>query len=226
MAKTTLMNPLLVVAHSGVKKLSIEQCSFHDIYSIEYQQARDCIGIELWQSMITALANYENDPTITEWDPETTYTEDEIAYHEGIYYISLQDDNDAQPGANAFWDPAPIFDTTNSCAAHYEELFCNHMAPYLAHTILFKRLPFMDAVEYKDKKVARTEFEEMQRIYNAVSRDRATAWGNLIYYMSTEASQAIYNTCFSGWIGAKDDDCGKTKIKPPKQLRVGNYKFG
>lgn len=225
MANRTLMNPLLVVAHSGVKKLSIEQCSFQDIYTIEYQQARSCIGFDLWASMVAALVDYDSDETITEWEQEDApYSNGEIVYHEGIYYVSLQDANEAQPGATAWWAPAPMFE--GSCAEKYDELFCNHLAPYLANTILFKRLPYMDHVEYKDKKVLKSEPHEIQRVFNAVGNERAATWGNLVYYMATEDSRQLYDTCFAGWVGAQDEDCKVNNIKAPKTLRVGIYRFG
>jgi len=217
------MTPKLIVQHSSVKKLSIEDCSFHDIYGIEYAQARACLGFDLWTSMIALLADYTDEP---EYDPESTYDQDEIVFYDGIYYISLQDANNAQPPQLEYWEAAPIFDTSATCGQEYQDLFCPILATYLANTMLWKRLPFMDVVEYKDKKVEKTDANGIQTIYMAVARDRAQAWTNLVHYMGTDTSKALYDTCFSGWKGAKDDDCNLNLICSPRKMRVGLYDFG
>lgn len=218
------MSPALVERHSAVKKLSIEACSFNDIHGIEYSQARQCIGFDLWTSMLAAMADYS---TVEEYESETNYLEDDVVSYNGLFYIALQDTS-TQPPFLGHWDLAPVFDQADACGPKYEEFFCDHLVTYLANTILFKRLAFMDVVEYKDKKVERTDVDGIQRVYNAVSRDRANAWGNILYYMSLDENKALQveGGCFNGWIGVKDEDCSWVAIKKPKSMRTGIYRFG
>jgi len=223
MAQKTLMTPQSVTRHSPVKKLSIEQCSFSDIHSIEYMQARHYIGFDLWTSMLAAMADYS---AVAEWTPGTTPM-DELRKFNGVVYKALQE-TEEQPPALLHWIEAPIFDEAGACATDYENFFCDHLAPYLANTILFYRIPYMDAVEYKDKKVKRSDGDGIKRIYDAVSRDRAMIWGNILHFMRQDAQiqKQASGGCFEGWIGATDETCKIKKTPGTRQMRTGTYDFG
>jgi len=220
------MTTELVVRHSGVKKLTIEQCSFHDIHSIEYKQARQCIGFDLWTSMLAAMADYSGAVT---WATGTSYPSDTVVNYKGLFYLAIEDTpQNAAPPNPAYWELAPVFDAENSCAEKYEEFFCDFLCPYLANTILLRRLPYMDEVEYMDRKVKKSDPDSFRILVGSVSTSRAEAWGNILYYMGLGANKdlQVEGGCFHGWIGVQDDDCQYKSIKSPKHLKYGVHRFG
>lgn len=223
MANRTLMTHQLVVQYSAAKKLSADQCSMHDLYSIEYAQARKVFGFDLWTSMLAAKADYSGEAT---WMEGATVPQGQIRNFKGIAYKSLASTTNQPPYAGE-WEVAPIFDEANECSETYEELFCNFLAPYLAHTILFKRLPFMDQVEFKDKRIERADDQAFRRAQIMIGNQRATAWSNLKYYMRLDAQKAKFTGCLSGWRGADDDDCKTNDVlMKSRHMRTGLYGFG
>lgn len=223
MANQTLMTPQLVLQYSSAKKLSADHCSFNQIHEIEFMQARRCIGYDLWTSMLAIKKDYSEEPT---WVEGASVPAGEFRLHKGIAYKAIQATTNQPPYAGD-WEIAPIFDEDEDCGPVYETFFCNHLAPYLAHTILFRRMPFMDQVEFKDKRVSRADDQNFRRAVQQVANQRATAWANLLYYMRLEAQVALQSTCFAGWRGVDDDDCqNDNHLCKPRNMRVGGYEFG
>lgn len=197
------MTPNDVAKFANVK-LPFNPCSFRELYSIEYAEARTCLGFDFWEQMIAALANYSDKPQYTSG---TTYSIDDVAIFEGVAYQATKQTTN-QPTVTSDWTPAPKF--TGDCATNFDELFCNHLAPYLASRILALRLPFiwkkitdMGVLEYNGQQYESTNSDEYDRLLNAVHRDRSIAWANLQHYLANQNEEV----CFQQYLGFKTDEC-------------------
>ena len=173
MVSQTLMSPTEVIKYSGVK-LPFNPCSFSELYQIEYHQARTCLGIELWEAMIAALADYSS---VTEWIQGTTYNQDDLVSFRGLVYIATAVTTDNMPTVAADWDLAPKF-AAGDCQDSYNTLYCSFLAPYLAKTVLHQRLPYIKTrihdigvLEYGDAISA--ELRPRRRRVTSGSRERS-----------------------------------------------------
>lgn len=228
MQSQTLMTPSEVAKFSGVK-LPFNPCSFDQLHQIEYYQARTCLGFDLWEDMVAALADYS---ATQEWDKDSTYNTDDLVKFRGLVYVCLAADVTSMPTVATDWSLAPKF-AAGECQETYDKFFCLFLAPYLAKRILHERLPFIKTriqdigvVEYGDARYDTAEEDSVARLQHAINRDAAIAWGNLQHYM--EQTEQKDNSCLSGYIAyQKDDDCGTSKKGcNPNRIRTGIYRFG
>lgn len=218
------MTPTEIISFSGVK-INTPPCSFREIYTIEYYQARTCLGFDFWGDLTGALADYSS---AAEWSQQE-YSQDAIVLYQKVYYQASQI-TEAQPPTKPDWAVAPKF--TGDCAATYDALFCDFLGPFLAKTVLFNRLPFirnqvdgLGVLEYNGSEYETGEEEDYQRLKSAIKRDAAMAWGNFVHHMSQQAQKD--NDCLANYMGYDDDDCTtKDKDCKPKKHRYGIYKFG
>lgn len=231
MTRKTLLTPKEVIQFTGVN-VNVTPCTFRELYNIELYEARKCIGYNFWLAMVAALADYSAEP---EYVSGTTYAEDDIVKYQGVYKIALQSTS-AVPTVSTDWENAPRF--TGSCAESYDTLFCDFLAPYLAHKVLAARLPYIwtqirdtGVVTFNGGQFEAVESGDLTRLQNAIYRDAAVVLGNLKHYMSLDAQEE--NTCFSLWPAYGNDEnedgcsCGASTCKTcnPKR-RVGGYSFG
>lgn len=224
------MTPNEVIKYSGVK-LPFNPCSFQELHAIEYHQARTCLGFDLWEAMVAAVADYS---ATADWVSGTTYNQADLVKFQGYVYIATAVTTTEMPTVKADWSLAPKFDSGNACATKYDDFFCNFLAPYLAKKILHQRLPYvktrimdMGILEYADNRYETAEEDSVTRLQNAIGRDAAMAWGNLQHYMDQDAQKD--DTCLAGYLEyqTSDDECS---TQPggcrPKRSRVGIYRFG
>lgn len=223
----TLMSPSEVVDYSGIKKLNNNLCDFKHIYQVEYEQARKCIGVKLWKAMIAALVDYSATPA---WASGTTYNLDDLVKFKGLIYKATTT-TETQPPTIPDWELAPKFE--GSCAATYETIFCDFLAPFLAHKILARRIPYirtmitsMGTIEYNGQDFETTDQKDYTSLVNAINKDAGIAWGNLMHYMDEEDQKALKDSCLDGWPPYETEDCSNGSQCNTRHHRTGVYRFG
>lgn len=74
------------------------------IRDVEEDLMNKCLGVELYEYMISKLNPYPADAE--EWNAEGSYDEDEYAIRNGCLFVSLIDDNTSDPGEedNVTWE--------------------------------------------------------------------------------------------------------------------------
>lgn len=224
MSNKTLLSPSDVPRYTGMK-LDSSPCTFRELYNIEYYEARKCLGMDFWNALIAALADYSAEP---EYTAGTTYAIGDIVSFSGVYKIALVATSNV-PSVAADWDNAPKF--TGTCATLYDNLFCNFLAPYLAAKVLAVRLPYI-WTQISDKGVVvfnGGQFETADdngytRLITAIHRDANFIWGNLCDYMQDNETE----TCFALWPQFEQTSCGcgKQTCKTCNPSKVGRYEFG
>jgi len=209
--------------------VNITTCTFREIYNVEFYEARNRLGYDFWQAMITALADYSAEP---EYVAGTSYTADDIVKYQGVYKIALVD-TDAVPSVSTDWGNAPRF--TGSCADTYESLFCDFLAPYLANKVLADRLPYIwtqirdtGVVQINGQQLDSVSSDDYTRLQRAIHSNANRAWGNLKWFMAQDTSEE--NACFAEWPGYETQGCGcgesSCRVCNTDRKRVGGYSFG
>lgn len=229
----TLCRPSDVIQLAPVK-LNFNPCSFREVYNIEREQARKCIGA-LYLDMLAALVDYSS---AGEYVAGTTYAiGDVVAFTSNLqrlYYVALVETT-ALPTVATDWGPAPRFE--GDCAETFETVFCDYLGPYLAYTILGNRIPYIytqitdrGVTQYSDTNLEGVDDKQYTRLQNAIFRDRDTVWKNFEDWMNeTEQKE---NDCLSGWKGYEVTGCGckcggvGCKKCRAGKLKVGRYDFG
>jgi len=230
MATATICKPSDVIQFAPVK-LDFNPCTFRELYNIEIEQARKCFG-GLYDDMLAALADYSAAPAYV---AGTSYNAGNIvsftANSQRLYYEALVNTS-AIPTLATDWKEAPRF--TGGCAESFDDLFCMYYGPYMAHTVLAMRMPYIytrisDAgiVRYQDNNNTEADDKAYSRLQNAVFRDRDSIFKNFEAYMALDAQKE--NLCFENYKGyvATSCGCGGTcnKCRAGK-LKVGLYDFG
>lgn len=215
---TTLLAPSEIKDFCGVD-LRINPCSFRDIYNIEYAEARQRLGIDFYEDLINALADYSAKP---EYLAATTYAIDDVVKYQGTYYKALVENTGITPTVAGRWDVADKF--TGACAAVYNELWCNYLAPYLANLVLAQRLPYI-WTQIKDIGVTENEGNvdggKYDRLQAAINRDKERAWNNLSYYLALEENAS--SACFENFRSCND---GTSLPASTSRYRPGQYRLG
>lgn len=221
----TLMTPNEVIKFSGVA-LPFNPCSFQELYTIEFDQARRCIGMDLWNAMVAAKADYSASPA---YASGTTYNLNDTVKFQGLVYQVIVASTTALPTVVTDWSLAPKF--TGDCAATYEDFFCLFLAPYLAKKILHIRLPYirtkitdLGTLNYGDSRQETADKKDFVSLQNAIGRDQGIAWRNLQFWMNEDAQKE--NECLAGYLEYQKEDCDATNTCKEKQHRVGIYRFG
>lgn len=221
MAKT-IINPTEVIYFSNVR-LNFNPCTFREVFQIEYQEARTCLGIDFYNDLIAALADYSAAPA---YEAGTSYLAGEVVRFKGIYYQALVDTSEL-PTVATEWEPAPKF--TGACADQYNDFFCDFLAPYLAFTILAIRIPYvrtqatdLGIIEFSGMQYEPAEADQYQRLLHAIDRDRAMAWNNLVFHLEQDLSE---DPCFANYKGFEENECDKGNCSRNIN-RAGLYRFG
>ena len=216
---TTLLSPSEIKNYTGVD-LRINPCNFRDIYNIEYAEARQRLGLEFYEDLTNALADYSAEP---EYVAATTYAIDDVVKYQGIYYKALVENTGITPTVAGRWEVADKF--TGACAAVYNELWCNYLAPYLSNLVLAQRLPYI-WTQIKDIGVTETDDntdgKKYDRLQAAINRDKERAWNNLSYYLALEENAD--NTCFANF--KTNCENGQSLPISTSGYRPGQYRFG
>lgn len=203
--RRTLLTPRDVIRFTNVK-LDITPCNFRELYSLEYYEARTCLGIDFWGAMIAALADYSDKD---EWEAGA-YSEGDIVKFQGVYMIALEDTTQTPQNATA-WGNAPLFE--GDCATAYDDLFCDFIGPYLAYKALAKKLPYIwtqirdtGVLVYNGGEFDTANDKEYTRLLNAVHSDARVSLGNLKHFMDQDVQKE--NDCFEDWPAYSDTSCG------------------
>ena len=228
----TLCRPSDVIQYSPVK-LTFNPCEFRELYNIEQEQRRKCLG-GLYNDMVAALADYS---TAVNYVSGTTYNEgDVVAFTtnlQRLYYVALVTTT-ALPTVATDWELAPRF--TGNCAETFEGVFCDYIGPYLAHTVVGNRMPYIytkltdvGVTQYQDANHAWADDKQYTRLQNAVFRDRDTVWKNFEEWMGEDAQKE--NDCLKNWKGYETKcgcKCGGVGCKNCRagKLKVGRYDVG
>jgi len=230
MATETLMTPKDVIDFTFVRKLKISVCNFDQLFTIEFEQARKCLGLDFWQDMIDAKVDYSTAP---EWVQGSMTALDAVVKHKSIFYQAIQDAITSQPPTAGDWKVAPRF--SGDCGTAYDDLFCKFLAPFLANKVLARRLPFIKSMitdsgilELKGE-VQDIDAKDYSSLINAANRDSALSWGNLLAYMKLKPQTDLKETCFKNWPPFKEEEdaCKKEdKTCTTRKHRTGIYDFG
>ena len=195
--RRTLSTPNDVITFSGADK-RISPCTFDQLYQIERREARKCLGLKFWTKMISALADYSD---AKEYVSGEEYEEgDVVVYKKGIYRIAIKDTT-LDPVNSSDWEDAPKFDASSECGVFYEDLYNTFLGPYLGHTVLSQRLPYVwtkilsvGVVEYNGESFDSASDKAYDRLLGAIHRDKNNAWGNLDDYLVTTYKDIIDGT--------------------------------
>lgn len=218
------MTPSDIKVFCNIDDLTFNPCTVDHVFQEELELARNCIGLELWESMISAKADYSD---IDEYVSSTSYDVDDVVLYRGEYKIALVA-TDKEPSYISDWSAAPRFE--GDCASVYDELYCNYLGPFIANKVLAKRLPFIrtkiagfGTVESKSNYHENTSDKRFNSMVVAVETAAQTALNNLKWFMALDEQVALKDTCLNGW------PLYETECKPKnKQFlhRAGNYDFG
>lgn len=226
-SRKTLLSPTDVTRFTPIK-LPFNACSFRELYSIEYSEARTVIGFELWKSMLEVLAKYTNAQT---YEVGTSYLQGTVVKFGGSYKRALSETN-RQPDFASDWEEAPKFE--GPCASFYDELFCLHLAPYLSFTVLARRFQYIIAqisdggLTYAGKQYNSEDTKLINGLKTAIFGDRAEAFSNLQHYLSDNSDNS---DCTVGWIGKQEKLCGCKSVScnscnPSTNKPPGHYEYG
>lgn len=227
------MTPHEVAQYTAIA-LPFNVCSFRQLLNIEYRQALELLGLELYDRMLAAKADYS---TVEEWDRGGIYAEEELALWNGLYWVSLVSDNETEPGTSPQWEVAPKFDQGTECGAVYETVWCRHLAPYLASLILSQRLPFigtkiMDVgvVKYNGADYATVTREEIVSLGTAIWRDVELTKDNLLRWIMAQDNIPCFGVfdietgCFGNW--EKREQQRQQNTLGAARRTPGGYDFG
>lgn len=228
---TTLLTPNEVTEYTAVK-LAFNACTFREIFTIEHDQADRCLGVDFWEDLKAAVADYSAETT---WVSGSTYNTGEVVKHRGIYWMAQADGITSQPATNNNdWEEAPKFDPAGACAAKYQEAYSGFLAPYLAWTILEEQLPFIrrnitdrGVLEVDGDKYNTASETEMTSLKHAINRRRYLAWRNWRKWVTDDANKDL--ACFANYKPFKENEDGCTPPAnecEPRFKRTGVYRFG
>lgn len=225
----TLTTPKEVVEYTAVK-LAFNTCTFRDIWTVEYNQADLCLGLDFLDDMIGALSDYS---AATTWTTGSSYDTDEVVKHRGIYYQATGDGITSQPGTNSTdWIHAPKF-ADGDCKDKYLEAWEGYLGPYLCWTILEEQLPFIrrqisdrGVLEVDGDKYNTSSDEEFTILKHALNRRRYLSWKNWKTWINLDANKNL--NCFSNYkpFVNNGEECPRPGGCEPRFKRTGIYKFG
>lgn len=220
----TIITPSEVAELSGVK-LPFNPCDFRTAYFIEYYEFRTCLGLDFLTDLDADLVDYS---AVLDWDKDSTYNTGDLVKFKGVYYISLIDSNGDVPTLKTSWECAPKFTNTK-----YEDLYCYHLGPYLAKSILARRLPFIisqineeGVLQYAGNEYKTSNEDGIERLRKAIYSDRAIIFSNMDHYLTTGDNKT--DTIFSNYLNNKDNNCeDETGNECRKNKhKIGGYRIG
>jgi len=221
------------VVQFGDVKVPFSFCSIGEVFQIEYREARTCIGMDLYDAMVAAKADYSD----VEEYVAGTYLAGEVVLFEGKYYEALTE-TIREPTVVSDWKVADHF--TGPCAEAYEVFYCRFLAPYLAKVVLSEKLPYIvtqisdGGITYRGRKYNQEDAAGIKRLEWAIVRDQENAWANASYYLAKREERFEEGDCFEGWkptVEKKENECGKCGGNDCSECRierrsVGGYEFG
>lgn len=115
------------------------QCELSDILQTEEWEFRNCLGWDLYQDMLSALADYSKSPAWT----SQSYSIGAVVRNGGMFWISKRGGTNTEPLIeNDYWALAPKFDSSAVCGCDpeadvlcgemYNEIWCRYLARYLS----------------------------------------------------------------------------------------------
>ena len=229
----TLLQPIDIVDFTPVQT-PFNVCTFRELYPIEYREARECLGVDLWSAMVDALADYS---AAAEYIAGTTYPAETVVKFQGVFKVAKVETSNL-PSFAADWESAPRF--TGACAVSYEGFFCYFLGPYLSFVVLSERVPYLlgrlgdKGVNYGGRSYSEsagsTGAEAVNALKKAIYRDRQLAWNNLAHYLAQDTQKE--SGCFEGFqgydvatlCGCGDNDCPGTCRQ--SETNWGGYEFG
>lgn len=225
------MTPGEVPVYTAID-LPFNVCSFRELFSIEYRQARVTIGFDLWQAMVNARADYSSEP---DYSQGATYAEGDVVKYKGVHYRAIEAAEGVTPTNTVKWEAAPKFDESNDCAAKYEKFWCTFLAPYLANLVLAQRLPFIHTrikdvgvLTYEGNDYDTADVTSYDRLIKALYRDTEIAKGNIEHWINY--GEHAGSECFKDYkdiITKEDCDDGTGTERTGATPRTpGGYDFG
>lgn len=228
----TLIQPRDVPKYTSMQ-LPGNACTFRELFHVEVYEFRHSLGDAYRKTLLAAMADYS---TAELYNDSTTYHQgDTVTYwiNESLQVYRALGTTDAIPTTAGDWEPAPIFQA-GSCQAKYTELYCDYLAPYLAHCVLIKKLPSLVAV-ISDKGVLQfnglsyqpADQNSVESLKSALESERLMIYSNMVAWLKADQE----NTCFSGIdFETQSTDCdGCPSVKNVRlynRYQRGQYKFG
>ena len=165
-------------------------CDVNDIRQVETTFARECLGEELYKSLVDGLADYS---AATEWSGGTVAA-NTVKLYKGVYYKAKVNTTN-EPTLKSDWELAQKF-----TAQANNDLWCNVLGRHLALLVLQSTLapvstPTTGMGNVKRKGTgfdAATESESLRK-YHWVSAQLLGSWDNLEAYL--KANGFNYLTC-------------------------------
>lgn len=233
MGAQTILRPLDVVQFTPVK-FDFNACSFRELARLEQIEAINCLGVEFYEQMLGAIADYSD---ATEYEASRTYETGNAVYWRGGYRIA-KEQTTANPDDVTKWQDAPRFTPGGACSTEYETFFCEYLGPWLAHVVLSKRLPYIvtqirdTGIEYGGRKINQQDDKRYTSLEAAIFRDREEAYQLMEFYLKREENRI--KPCFANWVGKEPEEhlectCGKQTCDECRQKRpryVGRNRWG
>ena len=219
-----IINPAEVAPFLGIK-LPFNPCDFRGAFNIELREFRKCLGVDFRDDLIAQLADYS---AVDEYDPDDApYALDALVKFEGTYYKSLTAGNTDLPSVKTKWSKAPKFSE-----AKYEELYCYFLGPYLAASILARRIPFIISqisdegiLEYNGSEYKSSDTHAIERLQKAVYAERQIVFENLDNWLTSDPQDE--DSVFENYPGNQNNsDCETTECKTNGRPTYGQWRVG
>lgn len=240
--KATILSPDDVVSLSGFDP-GFAICKLQELYNIEYKEFRRCLGFDLWRSMLAALAWY---PDAVKFEQGVEYEIDDVVVFRGILSAAVRTTTDT-PDNRKDWRSVDKF--TGDAADLYDDLYCKFIGPYLALTVVARRLPFVwtqiqpgGVLQYDGGEFATADPESYDRLLSAIHSNRNDVFSNLEHHVDRlidgdeEPEFLASDVCqyLKGWPGLPDETdpivcgCNRSGCNTCKRGRkvTQRYRFG
>lgn len=201
------------------------QCQLSDILQTEEWEFRNCLGWELYEKMLSALADYSGAKA---WASQN-YTVGAVVRHGGKYWASNRGGTNTEPlTENEYWSLAPKFDSQaecgceageEKCGAMYNEIWCRYLGRYLSLKLAKLTIPRI-AVEATGTGVVRTQIggaipadkNEIEFLLRGVEAQTVQVFENMMAWIKAQGRE----DCF----GEFDENCKPVKKECEQECRA------
>lgn len=195
----TIITPYEVVSNSPVKESFPTKYICDQIYIVEYNLFQECLGLDLYNALLDDIKPIAGIP---EYDIQTTYSEDDEVIYEGCVFVSLSDNNTADPANINYWKVADKFNT--EC---FQTLWDLHLKQLLAFSIILPAVSYatyqaggsglMEIINENEKTASYKVFDSFERKLNS---DVAIRKKSIINYIVDNSNK----NCFEDYKLFKD----------------------
>lgn len=178
----TIISAYEVVRNAPVKESFPTKYVCDHIYVNEFSLFEDCLGLDLYNALIADLKSISN---IDEYDIQNTYNEGDEVVYDGCVFVSLNDNNTADPGNINYWKVRDKFNS--EC---FQNLWDYHLKQLLSFAIILPAIGYatyqaggnglMEIINDNEKTVGYKAYDNFERKLNSDISIRKKAIVNYI----------------------------------------------